>query len=127
VVLASAAGFILGMRNQMLTTMDEDFVLVARAKGLHSGRVVWYAARNAILPSVSNFSLAISLVVAGQLLVEVVFNYPGIGYLLFKAVINHDYPLVQGVFVVIVLVVLAANLIADVVYAFIDPRARQEA
>jgi peptide/nickel transport system permease protein len=127
VVLASVAGFILGMRNQMLTTMDEDFVLVARAKGLPSRRVVWYAARNAILPSVSNFSLAISLVVAGQLLVEVVFNYPGIGWLLFKAVINHDYPLVQGVFVVIVLVVLAANLIADVVYAFIDPRARQEA
>ncbi|MGD1053305.1 MAG: ABC transporter permease, partial [Candidatus Dormibacteria bacterium] len=60
VVLASAAGFILGMRNQMLTTMDEDFVLVARAKGLPSRRVVWYAARNAILPSVSNFSLAIS-------------------------------------------------------------------
>jgi peptide/nickel transport system permease protein len=127
VVLASAAGFILGMRNQMLTTMDEDFVLVARAKGLPSRRVVWYAARNAILPSVSNFSLAISLVVAGQLLVEVIFNYPGIGNLLFKAVINDDYPLVQGVFVVIVMVVLAANLIADVVYAFIDPRARQEA
>ena len=78
-------------------------------------------------PSISNFSLAISLVVAGQLLVEVVFNYPGIGYLLYKAVINHDYPLVQGVFVVIVVVVLAANLIADVVYAFVDPRARQEA
>jgi peptide/nickel transport system permease protein len=127
VVLASIAGFILGMRNQMLTTMDEDFVLLARAKGLPSRRVVWYAARNAILPSISNFSLAISLVVAGQLLVEVVFNYPGIGYLLFKAVINHDYPLVQGVFVVIVVVVLAANLIADVVYAFVDPRARQEA
>ena len=127
VVLASIAGFILGMRNQMLTTMDEDFVLVARAKGLPSRRVVWYAARNAILPSISNFSLAISLVVAGQLLVEVVFNYPGIGFLLYQAVVHHDYPLVQGVFVIIVLVVLAANLIADIVYAFIDPRARQEA
>jgi peptide/nickel transport system permease protein len=127
VVLASMAGFILGMRNQMLTTMDEDFVLVARAKGLPSRRVVWYAARNALLPSISNFSLAISLVVAGQLLVEIVFNYPGIGYLLFNAVEHHDYPLVQGVFVVIVLVVLAANLIADVVYTAVDPRARQEA
>jgi peptide/nickel transport system permease protein len=126
VVLASMAGFLLGMRNQMLTTMDEDFVLVARAKGLPRRRVIWYAARNAILPSISNFALAISLVVAGQLLVEVVFDYPGIGHLLFQAVINHDYPLVQGCFVVIVLVVLVANLIADVVYAFIDPRARQE-
>jgi peptide/nickel transport system permease protein len=127
VVLASIAGFILGMRNQMLTTMDEDFVLVGRAKGLASRRVVWYAARNAILPSVSNFSLAISLVVAGQILVEVIFSYPGIGFLLFKAVVAHDYPLTQGVFVVIVLVVLFVNLIADVVYALIDPRARQEA
>jgi peptide/nickel transport system permease protein len=127
VVLASMAGFMLGMRNQMLTTMDEDFVLVARAKGLPSRRVVWYAARNAILPSISNFAIAISLVVAGQILVEVVFDYPGIGHLLFQAVINHDYPLVQGLFVTIVLVVLVANLIADVVYAFIDPRARQEA
>ena len=127
VVLASMAGFILGMRNQMITTMDEDFVLVARAKGLPRRRVVWYAARNAMLPSVSNFSIAISLVVAGQLLVELVFNYPGIGYHLFKAVEDLDYVLVQGIFLVIVVVVLVANLLADLVYVLIDPRARQEA
>ncbi len=127
VVLASMAGFILGMRNQMITTMDEDFVLVARAKGLPRRRVVWYAARNALLPSVSNFSIAISLVVAGQLLVELVFNYPGIGYHLFKAVEDLDYVLVQGIFLVVVMVVLVANLLADLVYVLIDPRARQEA
>jgi peptide/nickel transport system permease protein len=89
--------------------------------------VVWYAARNAILPSISNFALAISLVVAGQLLVEIVFSYPGIGYLLFQAVINKDLPLTQGIFLVITLVVLAANFIADIVYVLVDPRARQEA
>ncbi len=116
VVLASIAGFILAMRNQMVTTMDEDFVLVAQAKGLPTPRVVWYAARNALLPVVSNFTIALSLVVAGQILVEIVFNYPGI-----------DYTLVQGIFVVITLVVLAANLLADVVYVMIDPRARQAA
>ncbi len=115
------------MRNLMVVTMDEDFVLVARAKGLPTPRVVWYAARNALLPSVANFALSISLVVAGQLLVEIVFSYPGIGYLLFQAVLNNDYPLVQGIFVVITLVVLLANLIADGVYVLIDPRARQEA
>jgi peptide/nickel transport system permease protein len=127
VVLASIAGFILSMRNQMLTTMDEDFVLMAAAKGLHNRTVVWYAARNALLPVISNFTIAISLVVAGQILVEIVFNYPGIGYHLYDALGKLDYSLVQGIFVVITLVVLAANLMADVVYVLIDPRARQMA
>jgi peptide/nickel transport system permease protein len=127
VVLASIAGFILSMRNQMVTTMDEDFVLVARAKGLPTSRVVWYAARNALLPVVSNFAIAISLVVAGQILVEIVFNYPGIGFHLYDALGKLDYTLVQGIFVVITLVVLAANLLADVVYVLIDPRVRQAA
>src|SRR5690348_12274162 len=127
VILASAAGFILSMRNQMVTTMDDDFVLIAAAKGLPTRQVVWYAARNAILPVVSNFTVAISLAVAGQILVEIVFNYPGIGYHLFDALGKLDYSLVQGIFVVITLVVLAANLLADVAYVMIDPRARQMA
>jgi peptide/nickel transport system permease protein len=96
VVLASTAGFILAMRNQMITTMDEDFVLVAQAKGLPARRVIWYAARNALLPVVANFTVAISLVVAGQILVEIVFNYPGIGFHLFDALSKLDYSLVQG-------------------------------
>ncbi|MGD0448261.1 MAG: ABC transporter permease [Candidatus Dormibacteria bacterium] len=123
-VLASMAGFILTMRNNMLTTMDEDFVLVARAKGLPGRRVVTYAARNALLPVVSNFMIALSLVVAGQILVEIVFNYPGIGFHLYQALTVLDYNLVQGIFVVITLVVLLMNLLADVVYVLIDPRAR---
>jgi peptide/nickel transport system permease protein len=127
VILASMAGFILSMRNQMVTTMDEDFVLVAEAKGLPARKVIWYAARNALLPVVSNFTIAISLVVAGQILVEIVFNYPGIGFHLFDALAKLDYSLVQGIFVVITLIVLAANLLADVVYVLIDPRARQAA
>jgi peptide/nickel transport system permease protein len=127
VVLASIAGFVMAMRNNMLTTMDEDFVLVAQAKGLPARQVVWYAARNALLPVVSNFTIALSLVVAGQILVEIVFNYPGIGFHLYDALGKLDYTLVQGIFVVITLVVLAANLIADTVYVLIDPRARQVA
>ena len=127
VVLASTAGFILAMRNNMITTMDEDFVLVAQAKGLPAKWVIWYAARNALLPVVANFTVAISLVVAGQILVEIVFNYPGIGFHLYDALGKLDYSLVQGIFVVITLVVLAANLLADVVYVLIDPRARQMA
>jgi peptide/nickel transport system permease protein len=127
VFLASLAGFTLSMRNQVISTMDDDFVLVAQAKGLPTRRVIWYAARNALLPVVSNFTIAISLVVGGQILVEIVFNYPGIGFHLFDALSKLDYSLVQGIFLVITLVVLAANLLADVVYVMIDPRARQVA
>src|SRR6266481_5837621 len=125
VVLASVAGFLLSMRNQVVTTMDEDFVLVAQAKGLPNRTVIWYAARNALLPVVANFTIAISLVVSGQILVEIVFNYPGIGFHLNDALGKLDYSLVQGIFVVITLVVLAANLLADIVYVLIAPRARQ--
>lgn len=127
VVLASLAGFMVAMRNQVITIMDEDFVLVAQAKGLPARTVIWYAARNALLPVVANFTVAISLVVAGQILVEIVFNYPGIGFHLYDALGKLDYALVQGIFVVITLIVLAANLLADVVYVMIDPRARQAA
>src|SRR5438309_562274 len=102
-------------------------LVVAEAKGLPARQVVWYAARNALLPVVANFTIAISLLVAGQILVEIVFNYPGIGFHLFDALGKLDYSLVQGIFVVITLVVLAANLLADVVYVLIDPRARQMA
>lgn len=127
IVLASAAGWIVGMRNVMVTTMDEDYVLVAQAKGLPKRRVVNYAARNAILPSVTGFSLAIGFVVSGALLTEIVFSYPGIGYILQQAVLERDYPLLQGVFLIITFTVLTANLIADFAYVLLDPRTRQEA
>src|SRR5882757_6452562 len=124
IVISSIAGWILGMRNMMVTTMDEDYVLVAQAKGLPTRRVIGYAARNAILPSVSSFSLSLSFVVSGALLTEIVFSYPGIGFQLLQAVQAEDFPLLQGIFLVITFAVLAANLFADVVYALLDPRTR---
>ena len=127
IVLCSAAGWIVGMRNVMVTTMDEDYVLVALAKGLPKRRVIWYAARNAILPSVSGFSLAIGFVVSGALLTEIVFSYPGLGWIMLQAVAGRDYPLLQGIFLIITFAVLLANLAADSVYVFLDPRTRQEA
>jgi len=127
IVVGSIAGWIIGMRNMMLTTMDEDYVLLAQAKGLSNRRVVGYAARNAILPSISGFSLAIGFVVSGSLLTEIVFSYPGIGYALLQAISSEDYPLLQGIFLIITFAVLAANLIADFAYSFLDPRTRQEA
>src|ERR1700758_5216590 len=127
IVVASAAGWIVGMGNVMLTTMDEDYVLIAAAKGLRKGRVIWYAARNAILPNISGFSLAVGFVVSGALLTEIVFSYPGLGFILLSAVQDSDYALLQGIFLVITMAVLVANLAADFVYVFLDPRTRREA
>lgn len=127
IIGASLAGWIIGMRNMMVTVRDEDYVLLAEAEVLPARRVIWYAARNAILPSVSSFALALSFVVTGSLLTEIVFSYPGIGDVLYQAVVGEDYPLVQGIFLIITFVVLMANLFADVVYVFLDPRTRQEA
>lgn len=127
IVVASAAGWIVGMRNVMLSTMDEDYVLLAAAKGLRRRTVVWYAARNAVLPSISGFALAIGFIVSGALLTEIVFSYPGLGLLLVNAVADNDYGLLQAIFMLITFAVLAANLIADFVYVFLDPRIRQGA
>ncbi|MFD6419325.1 ABC transporter permease [Streptomyces sp. NPDC060194] len=128
IILSAVAGWILGMRNMMVTVTSEDYVMVAQAKGLKERRVMFsYAARNAILPNISGFALSLGFIVGGTLLVEMVFSYPGIGYQLFQAVNAKDYPLMQGVFLIITLSVLVANLFADIVYLLLDPRTRKEA
>ncbi|NJP68102.1 ABC transporter permease subunit [Streptomyces spiramenti] len=127
IVVSAVAGWILGMRNMMVSVSSEDYVLVAQAKGLSERRVMFsYAARNAILPNISNFALSLGFIVGGTLLVEMVFSYPGIGYRLFQAVGAKDYPMMQGVFLIITLAVLAANLLADLAYMALDPRTRRE-
>ena len=124
-VLGSLAGWVLTMRNTMITTLSEDYVLLALAKGLPERRVMFnYAARNAILPSITSFSISLGLVVSGSLLTEIVFNYPGIGFALYNGVQGDDYPLVEGCFLVIALAVLAANFLSELIYAFLDPRVR---
>lgn len=126
IVLSSFAGWVLNMRNMTVTVLGEDYITMAEAKGLPKPRVmVSYAARNAILPSVTGFALALGAVVGGSMLTEVIFNYPGVGYTLFQAVQDQDFPLMQGLFLVISLAVIAANLVADVLYVFLDPRTRQ--
>ncbi|MFD4958849.1 ABC transporter permease [Microbacterium sp. NPDC058389] len=126
IVIASVGGWLLGMRNMMVTTMGEDYVRLAKAKGLSKSRVMYsYAARNAVLPSFSSFAMALGFVVGGSIVTEIVFNYPGVGSVLFKAAQAQDYPLMQGLFLIITLVVLVANLAADTVYVFLDPRTRE--
>jgi peptide/nickel transport system permease protein len=128
ILVTTVAGWILQMRNMMVTVSAEDYITVAHAKGLSERRVMLsYAARNALLPNVSGFALSLGFLVGGVFLVEIVFSYPGVGSVLLSAVGSNDYPLMQGIFLVITLSVLAANLLADVIYVLLDPRTRKEA
>jgi peptide/nickel transport system permease protein len=125
IVISSVGGWMLGMRNMMVSTLSEDYMVTAEAKGLRPGKIMRrYAARNAILPSVSGFAISLGFVVAGSIVTEAVFSYPGIGSALLQAVSFDDYALMQGIFLVITLSVLAANLLVDLLYSVIDPRTR---
>ncbi|MEE9095127.1 ABC transporter permease [Pseudarthrobacter phenanthrenivorans] len=125
IVLVSIGGWMLGMRNTMIATNSEDYITMAEAKGLRPGRIMLrYAARNAMLPSVTSFGMGLGFVVGGALLTEVVFAYPGVGYQLLNAVQGLDYPLMQGLFLTITAAVLLANFLVDILYVRLDPRVR---
>jgi peptide/nickel transport system permease protein len=125
ILLVSVGGWMLGMRNNMIGVLSEDYVNLAEAKGLPQRRIMFnYAARNALLPNVTALGMSIGFILSGQILTEVVFSYPGLGYLFFKAVGNLDYPLLQGLFLMLTLGVLGANLIIDLLYIRLDPRVR---
>ena len=124
-MLVSIGGWMLGMRNTMIATNSEDYITMAEAKGLRPGRIMLrYAARNAMLPSVTSFGMGLGFVVGGALLTEVVFAYPGVGYQLLNAVQGLDYPLMQGLFLTITAAVLLANFLVDILYVRLDPRVR---
>ena len=125
IVLTSVAGWMLQMRNVMITTIGEDYVIAAQAKGLSKSRIVYtYAARNALLPQLQGFGLALGFIVSGALVMEIVFSYPGIGLNLVEAVSAKDYPLMQAIFLVITFAVLVANFVIDFIIVLFDPRAR---
>ena len=125
IVVATLGGWMLGMRNTMIGVLSEDYITMAQAKGLSQRRIMFsYAARNALLPNVTGFGMALGFVLSGSLLTEIVFSYPGQGYLLVQAVRNQDYPLMQGLFLTITLAVLGANWLVDILYVWLDPRTR---
>jgi peptide/nickel transport system permease protein len=124
-LITTIGTWILTMRNTMITTLAEDYVRMARAKGLPGWRIMLdYAARNAILPNLVGFAMSLGFVVSGAILVEYVFNYPGVGYMLLQAVDGEDYPLMQALFLLITVAVLVAILAADILTAILDPRTR---
>jgi peptide/nickel transport system permease protein len=124
-LITTIGTWVLTMRNTMVTVLAEDYVRMARAKGLPGRRIMFdYAARNAILPNLTGFAMSLGFVVGGAILVEYVFNYPGVGYMLLQAVNNEDFPLMQALFLLITVAVLVAILMADVATALFDPRTR---
>jgi ABC-type dipeptide/oligopeptide/nickel transport system permease component len=118
--------YALVMRSSMLETLGEDYVLTARAKGLSNWAVIRvHAFRNALLPLVTLIALSAGSIVAGAIVVEDVFSYPGIGLATVDAINQNDYPVLQGIFLVLTVSVIACNLIADLLYLRLDPRVRR--
>ncbi len=125
-IFVSLGGWMLSMRNTMITTLGTDYITFAHAKGLSSRfTMLRYAARNAILPNFTSFGMAMGFVLSGALLTEIIFSYPGQGYLLLQAVKAQDFPLMQGLFMTITLAVLGANFLVDIAILFLDPRTRR--
>jgi len=125
-VVTTAGGWIYTMRNNMVSTLSEDYVRMARAKGLPSWRIMLdYSARNAILPNLTGFAMQLGFVLGGSILVEYTFSYPGLGYMFFTGTTNHDLPMQEALFLFYTLAVLICVLLADFATAWLDPRTRE--
>ncbi len=117
------AGTILLMRSSMLEVMGEDFITTAKAKGLKTRQVVYrHAARNAMLPVVTSMALSLGGIISGGVLTETIFSWPGMGTLLVRGTLTHNYPIVQGAFYIMALMTVLGNMFADILYAYLDPR-----
>lgn len=124
-VLFSIGGWMLLMKSSTISVLEEDFVAAARARGVPEWRIAFfYVGRNAILPLFTQLTIAIGFVVGGSLLIEPIFVYEGIGSELWRAIQQRDYPMLQGIFLVVTVSVVVANLIADLLYSRLDPRIR---
>lgn len=126
ILITAPIGWMFGMRNNMVQVLGEDYTRLARAKGLKPSRIaLWYGARVAILPNFTALALSLGGIIGGTILVEEIFNYPGTGRLMFEALSNRDYPLMQTIFLISTVGVLIANFLADLLYGWLDPRVRR--
>ncbi|MHB1008157.1 MAG: ABC transporter permease [Propionibacteriaceae bacterium] len=125
-LLLGPIGWVLGMRNTMIMNLGEDYIRLAKAKGVPDSQVALrYAARNALLPSITGLAMALGGILGGQLLIENIFDYPGLGRIMGQAATGKDYPLLQALLLFTITATLIANLIADLLYGVLDPRARK--
>ena len=123
IILAGLGFWALGMRGTMVTVLGEDYLTLAEAKGLPDRRIFFaYAMRNAMLPQVTSLAIALGSVASGSVLVEVIFGYPGVGWLLYNALRSSDYYLIQGVAFFLILTVAISVLVVDLIYPLLDPR-----
>ena len=124
--IVQIGGFLVNMRNNMINLLAEDYITMAKGKGLTQNRVVFnYAARNALLPSVTALSMSLGMAIGGQLIIEMIFNYPGLGTVLLNAIHARDYQVLQGQLLIMTLFMLCFNLAADMLYLVLDPRLRK--
>jgi len=125
IILVSVGGWLITMRSTMVGVLAEDYITMAEAKGLPQWQIMYkYAMRNAILPNFTQFGMSVGFILGGQILTELVFSYPGLGFYLVRSIAARDYPLMQTLFLMITLAVLGANLIVDLLYVRLDPRVR---
>jgi peptide/nickel transport system permease protein len=122
--LVALGGWAIGMRNMIIYELESDYAHYLEALGAPRRLVRKYAFRNAMLPQISGLALSLGAVIAGALVTEIVFSYPGLGYQIYRAITNEDYFVIQGIFLFIIVGVLIANFVVDLVYVIIDPRTR---
>lgn len=124
--LVDIGQFVLITRSSLIDVLTEDFILTAKAKGLSRRSVIWkHGVRNALLPVITASALYISLVVGGAIQVETVFSWPGMGRLVYDAVLRRDYPILESCFLIFAVAVILANLASDLMYQVLDPRVRE--
>ncbi|AKI96652.1 ABC transporter permease [Kosmotoga pacifica] len=123
--MVQLGGWAIGMRNMIIYELEADYSRYLEAMGASKKLIRKYAFRNAVLPQITGLALQLGVIVAGALATEVVFSYPGIGYLILQAILNGDYFLIQGCFLFIILGVLLANFVIDIIYVIVDPRVRK--
>jgi len=117
--------FIMIMRNSMIDVLTEDYIVTAKAKGLENKKIFFdYAVRNSLLPMTTLISMNIGSIVTGIITIETLFAWPGNGRLVYEALLRRDYPLLQGSFLFFAIIMILANLMADITYAYLDPRIR---
>jgi peptide/nickel transport system permease protein len=125
IVLVSLGWWFLSMRSLIVSQKGEDYILWAEAKGLPQRRIFWaYAFRNALLPQITGLALSLGNIVAGALITETIFGYPGIGYLVYQSIKTLDFPVIQGCILLVIVSVATANFLLDLAYPLVDPRIR---